>query len=61
MRRCRDCYYFDSCKVRRVCRYFDSVKNLDELDDDIIASYLHKDKQQFIHDWNLYVERDEVE
>ena len=55
MKKCRDCYYYDLCTTRRICRYYDPIVNIDEFNDEIIKAFLIQDKKEFVHDWNIYI------
>lgn len=61
MKTCKDCYYYDFCLNRRLCQYYDPIENIDEFEDELIKQILTKEKQEFIHDWNRYVEQYELE
>lgn len=57
MKRCKNCYYYDLCINRKMCRYYDPIVNIDEFEDELIEQALLKEKQEYIHDWNIYVKQ----
>ena len=57
MKKCEYCYYYDICTNRRVCRYYDPVINIYEYEDEVIERILLKDREEYIHDWNLYIKQ----
>lgn len=44
-----------------MCRYYDPIVNIDEFEDELIEHTLLKEKQEYIHDWNIYVEQYELD
>lgn len=61
MKKCEDCYYYDLCVNGRMCRYFDPIDNIDEFEDELIKQILLNEKQEYIHDWNKYIEQYELD
>lgn len=61
MKQCKDCYYYELCGLRRLCSYYDPISNTNETDDEIVGLFIAKDKKEFIHDWNMYIEQNELD
>lgn len=59
--KCRDCYYYDLCEVRRPCSHFYPVDNIEAYEDNEIEVVARKEKQDFTHDWNMYIEQYDVD
>lgn len=61
MKKCQYCYYYDLCKSKRICRYYDPIANIDEFEDENIVSIIEQDKKEFLHDWNIYIKQYEID
>lgn len=55
--KCKDCYYYNLCEIRRQCSHFYPVENIEEYEDNEIETTVQKERQDFTHDWNMYIEQ----
>jgi hypothetical protein len=56
-KKCINCYYYDACTNRQPCSYFDPIDKTSEYEEDRIHMLIDNSRQQFIEDWNKYIEQ----
>lgn len=57
MKKCSNCYYFDSCGCESACEDYYPVE--DDAENEAIDELIEKNRYEFHDDWNKYISENE--